>query len=155
MQDSGHSEQYVLFRIGDETYAVPISQTQEVLRYKEPKKIPHAPTHVLGVINLRGNLIPIVGLREKFALSSAEPTAETRVIVLIDNDRLTGIVCDSVERVVFLHSRNIEENPSFSGKRGAAAIRGVAHLDEADSVIFLLSLRNLTDDVAESLNTSP
>ena len=67
MQAIGASNQFVLFKIGPETYAVEIGETQEVLRYREPKRVPHAPRHVLGVINLRGQIIPIVGLREKFA----------------------------------------------------------------------------------------
>lgn len=148
MQDSAQGEQFVLFKIAEETYAVPISHTQEVLRFKEPKRIPHAPRHVLGVINLRGHIIPIVGLRQKFSLPDAEPTEETRIIVTAYEGRLTGVVCDSVERVVFMPSKNIEENPEFSGKRATTAISGVAHLDEAESVIFLLSLHELSNSTA-------
>lgn len=144
MQDSSQGEQFVLFKIADETYAVPISHTQEVLRFKEVKRIPHAPAHVLGVINLRGQIIPVIGLRQKFSLPDLAPSEETRIIVTAYEGRLTGVVCDSVERVVFLPQKNIEENPDFSGKRAATAIRGVAHLDEAESVIFLLSLKDLS-----------
>ncbi len=144
MQDSSQGEQFVLFKIAEETYAVPISHTQEVLRFKEPKRIPHAPAHVLGVINLRGHIIPVIGLRQKFSLPDLAPTEETRIIVTAHEGRLTGIVCDSVERVVFLLQKNIEENPDFGGKRAATAIRGVAHLDETESVIFLLSLQELS-----------
>lgn len=149
MEDSAQGEQFVLFKIAEETYAVPISHTQEVLRFKEAKRIPHAPVHVLGVINLRGQIIPVIGLRQKFALPDAPPTDETRIIVVAFEGRLTGIVCDSVERVVFLQHKNIEENPDFSGKRAATAIRGVAHLDEAESVIFLLSLNDLSHSTGD------
>ncbi len=149
MQDSSQGEQYVLFKIAEETYAVPISHTQEVLRYKESKRIPHAPAHVLGVINLRGQIIPVIGLRQKFSLPDCAPGDETRIIVVSFEGRLTGVVCDSVERVVFLPLKNIEENPDFSGKRAATAIRGVAHLDEAESVIFLLSLHDLSNSAGE------
>jgi len=149
MIDSSQGEQYVLFKIAEETYAVPISHTQEVLRFKEAKRIPHAPPHVLGVINLRGHIIPVIGLRQKFSLPEATPDEETRIIVVSFEGRLTGVVCDSVERVVFLQNKNIEENPDFSGKRVATAIRGVAHLDEAESVIFLLSLNDLSQSAGD------
>ena len=146
MQAIGASNQFVLFKIGPETYAVEIGETQEVLRYREPKRIPHAPRHVLGVINLRGQIIPIVGLREKFALESLLPGPETRIIVCQNATKLIGIVCDSVERVVVIPAKNIEENPDFAHEKTQSTIRGVAHLDDDDSVIFLLNLAILTQE---------
>lgn len=146
--------QFVLFKIGVETYAVEISETQEVLRYQEPRKIPHAPPHVLGVINLRGQIIPVVGLREKFSLESADATAETRIIVTLSGGKLTGIVCDSVERVVYLPAKNIEENPDFANGTTRTSIRGVAHLDGDDGVIFLLALATVTAE-SETRSATP
>jgi len=154
MQANGPQNQFVLFKIGPETYAVDIAETQEVLRYRAPKKIPHAPRHVLGVINLRGQIIPVVGLREKFALESQEAAAETRIIVCHNEGKLTGIVCDSVERVVFIPAKNIEENPDFAQQTSQSAIRGVAHIDDDDSVIFLLNLGILTNE-DESRESAP
>jgi purine-binding chemotaxis protein CheW len=146
--------QFVLFKIGVETYAVEIAETQEVLRFQEPRKIPHAPAHVLGVINLRGQIIPVVGLREKFLLDRGEITAETRIIVTLAAGKLTGIVCDSVERVVFLPAKNIEENPDFANGATRTSIRGVAHLEQDDRVIFLLALSTITAE-AESGPATP
>jgi purine-binding chemotaxis protein CheW len=146
MQAIAAENQFVLFKIGPETYAIDIAETQEVLRYREPKRIPHAPRHVLGVVNLRGQIIPIVGLRERFSVESAAAGAETRIIVTHNEGKLTGIVCDSVERVVFIPAKNIEENPEFAQNQTQSAIRGVAHLDDDDSVIFLLNLAILTDE---------
>lgn len=146
MTDAGRGIQLVLFKIGVETYAVEISETQEVLRYQEPRKIPHAPAHVLGVINLRGQIIPVVGLREKFSLEDAEPTVETRIVVTSTGGKLTGLVCDSVERVVFIPTKNIEENPDFANGGTRTSIRGVAHMDGDDGVIFLLALNAITAD---------
>lgn len=146
MQASGPQNQFVLFKIGPETYAVDIAETQEVLRYREPKRIPHSPRHVLGVVNLRGQIIPIIGLRERFSIESLAAGAETRIIVTHNEGKLTGIVCDSVERVVFIPAKNIEENPDFAQNQAQSAIRGVAHLDDDDSVIFLLNLAILAED---------
>jgi purine-binding chemotaxis protein CheW len=136
--------QFVLFKIGVDTYAVEIAEAQEVLRFQEPRKIPHAPTHVLGVINLRGQIIPVVGLREKFFLPAVEITSETRIIVTLYASKLAGIVCDSVERVVYIPIKNIEENPDFASGVTRSSIRGVAHIDGEDGVIFLLALSTIT-----------
>ena len=136
--------QFVLFKIGVETYAIEIGEAQEVLRYQVPRKIPHSPRHVLGVINLRGQIIPVVGLREKFSLDSAEPGEETRIIVTAAAGKLTGIVCDAVERVVPIPEKNIEENPDFASGATGTSIRRVAHLDNEDGVIFLLALSTIT-----------
>ena len=81
MLSTTHDQQFILFRVEGETYAVGVNETHEVIRYQQPKRIPHAPAHVLGVINLRGAIIPVVGLRERFSLESKPADDETRVIV--------------------------------------------------------------------------
>ncbi|MBV6493455.1 MAG: Chemotaxis protein CheW [Turneriella sp.] len=139
--------QFVLFKVGIETYAVEIAETQEVLRYQEPRRIPHAPPHVLGVINIRGQIIPVVGLRERFSLPPAEPTAETRIIVVAFENKLTGLVCDSVERVVYIPIDNMEENPDFANTTTRSSIHGVAHQDGEDGVIFLVDIKTATADL--------
>lgn len=140
MQNALHEQQFILFKIDGETYAVGVNETHEVIQYKKPKRIPHAPPHLLGVINLRGAIIPVVGLRERFSLDPRAPDEETRIIVTTKNGRLVGLVCDSIERVVAIAQENIEENPDWEQKHDSSAIRGVAHLDNDDSVIFLLAL---------------
>ena len=151
MESVTQDEQFILFRVEGENYAIGVSETLEVIRYKAPKRIPHAPPHVLGVINLRGAIIPVVGLRERFLLEARPADEETRVIVATQNGRLTGLVCDSVERVVSIPSANIEENPDVDQRRGLSAIRGIAHLDEEDSVVFLLALDMVLAQTGENV----
>lgn len=147
MPSALNEQQFILFKIAGETYAVGVHETHEVIKYKKPKHVPHAPPHLLGVINLRGAIIPVVGLRERFSLEPREPDEETRIIVTHHNARLVGLVCDAVEKVVPIAQANIEENPDWEQKRAISAIRGVAHLDNEDSVIFLLALDAiLTED---------
>ncbi|MFO1479254.1 MAG: chemotaxis protein CheW [Turneriella sp.] len=151
MLSTTHDQQFILFRVEGETYAVGVNETHEVIRYKQPKRIPHAPAHVLGVINLRGAIIPVVGLRERFSLESKPADDETRVIVAAQNGRLTGLVCDAVERVVAIPAANIEENPDIEQRRGLSAIRGVAYLDEENSVVFLLALDMVLAQTGENV----
>jgi len=149
--EAQRGNQFVLFRVGAEIYALEISETQEVLRYQAPRKLPHSPPFVLGVINVRGQIIPVVGLREKFSLESREPTDETRIIIAVAEGKMTGIVCDAVERVVNIPAKNIEENPDFAGGT-RTAIRGVAHLDGDDGVIFLLALGSVAVETVAGEN---
>ncbi|HRP70000.1 MAG TPA: chemotaxis protein CheW [Turneriella sp.] len=146
-QSDARGIQYVLFKVGVETYAVEIAETQEVLRYQEPRRIPHAPSHVLGVINLRGQIIPIVGLRERFSIEPIPPTAETRIIVVASEGKLTGVVCDSVERVLYIPIENIEANPDFANSGTRSSIHGVAHQEGEEGVIFLLAISTVTADI--------
>lgn len=148
MQAAHTDQQYILFKVSGETYGVSVTDTHEVIRYKEPRRIPHAPPHILGVINLRGQIIPVVGLRERFSLESLPPGEETRIIIIIHEGKLTGLVCDSVERVLPIPHANIEENPDYDQSKSLSAIRGVAHLDEEDSVVFLLALHTLQHEIA-------
>jgi len=145
---SSRGTQFILFRIGAETYAVEVSETQEVLRYREPKKIPHAPEHVLGVINLRGQIIPIIGVREKFSLPKVDVTEETRIIATVTDEKIVGLVCDSVEGVRYIPDKNIELDPEFTSRAHGSGIRGVARLDEAESVVFLLAVSHMIAGVA-------
>lgn len=142
-QSSGRGSQHILFRVGLETYAVEVSETQEVLRYREPKKIPHAPEHVLGVINLRGQIIPIIGIREKFSLPKIDVTEETRIIATVTDGKIVGLVCDSVEGVQYIAEKNIELDPDFTARTDGSGIRGVARIDDADSVVFLLAVPHM------------
>ncbi|GAB4423627.1 MAG: chemotaxis protein CheW [Turneriella sp.] len=151
MESAAQEQQFILFRVEGETYAVGVNETHEVIRYKEPRRIPHAPAHVLGVINLRGAIIPVVGLRERFSLESKSPEDETRIIIATQKGRLTGLVCDAVERVVTIPVANIEENPDIEQRRGLSSIRGVAHLDEEDSVVFLLAIDMVLGQTGESV----
>lgn len=151
MSSAPVDQQYILFKVGGETYGISVADTHEVVRYKEPRRIPHSAPHVLGVINLRGQIIPVVGLRERFSLDSAPQTEATRIIIAVRDGRLTGLVCDSVERVLAIPGKNIEENPDYEHKNTLSVIRGVAHLDEQDSVIFLLALDRILFDGTESV----
>lgn len=92
--------QLISFKIGEEVYGVDILNVKEVIKIKEITSIPKAPTFVKGVINLRGDIIPIIDFREKFGLSNEDYTSATRVIVVEIDERLIGMVVDAVSQVI-------------------------------------------------------
>lgn len=147
--------QLIVFSVGKEEYGLEIEKVQEVIRMSQIKKLPRAPQFILGVMNLRGNIIPIVGLREKFNLEPLDYNEFTRIIVVNHNDKLIGMVVDEVNRVVNVPSENIEGNPDVVLSNTKALVRGVAKMD--DSVIIMVELDYLLytlDEVNLSLSES-
>ncbi len=144
---TGNTVQLIVFSVGREEYGLEIERIQEVIRMKSIKKLPRAPKFILGVMNLRGNIIPVVGLREKFNLDPLNYNDTTRVIVVNHRDKLVGMVVDEVTRVVNVPVSSIEGNPDMVSDRTRALVRGVAKLE--DQVIILVELDYLLYAVDE------
>ncbi len=121
-QGSGEFRQVLTFVLGDETYGVDILRVQEIRGWSAVTKIPNSPPHVLGVLNLRGSIVPIVDLRMRFALDRAEYTAVTVIIVMSvvtpSGRRDFGVVVDGVSDVVDVNSAEVKPAPEL-GERGA------------------------------------
>lgn len=137
--------QVLTFDLGGERYGVDILRVQEIRGWSPVTRIPKAPRHVLGVLNLRGSIVPIVDLRVRFGLKRAEFTPLTVIIVLsIESStgrREFGLVVDSVSDVVDLSSDAMRETPSLGGKLNAEVIDGLATVDE--QMLILLNVDEL------------
>ena len=88
--------QLVVFNLGQEEYGVDILQVKEIKRLTEITRVPNAPDHVEGVINLRGNIIPVVDLHKRFELGTVEATDESRIVIVNVQDITVGITVDAV-----------------------------------------------------------
>ncbi|BES71946.1 chemotaxis protein CheW [Marinobacter nanhaiticus D15-8W] len=119
--------QYVTFRLDDETYGIDVMQIQEVLRYTEIAPVPGAPDYVLGIINLRGNVVTVIDTRRRFGLVDAEVTDATRIVVMESSQQVMGILVDSVAEVVYLKSSEIETAPNVGNEESAKFIHGVCN----------------------------
>ena len=110
---SKYSEmQLVTFTLGQEEYGVDINKVREIIRLVEITKVPKAPAFVEGLINLRGSVVPIVDLRKRFDIPSAEDRNKMRIMVVDVNQKTIGIVVDSVSEVLLLAGENIQDVPS-------------------------------------------
>ncbi len=133
--NTGHSSQasedpvlqYVTFRLDDETYGINVMQIQEVLRYTEIAPVPGAPDYVLGIINLRGNVVTVIDTRRRFGLSDSEVTDHTRIVVLEVEGQVIGVLVDSVAEVVYLRQSEIETAPNVGNEESARFIQGVCN----------------------------
>jgi len=130
--------QFVTFNIDTEEYGVEILQVQEVIRLPELTKLPNAPQFIKGVIDLRGDIIPIVDLREKFNLSVNYYNETTRVIIVEFNDKKIGIIVDYVSQVVRIPETNIIPPPPTIVGIESKMILGVAKLESR--LIILLKI---------------
>ncbi len=130
--------EFISFSIGEENYGVDIQTVKEVIRHKEITRLPKAPSFVKGVINLRGDVIPILDLRERFGLEHKEYTEMTRVIVVEVDDRSIGMVVDSVSHVLRIGQAEIEPPPPIVGGISAEYLRGVGKVGE--KLIVLLNI---------------
>ncbi len=131
-------DQLISFSVGDEDFGVDIQKVKEVIKIRNITKLPKAPVFVKGVINLRGDIIPVLDLREKFGLEQAEYGDSTRVIVAEVEGRSVGMVGDSVSHVIRISHDQIEPPPEMAGGISAEYLRGVGKVDE--KLIVLLNI---------------
>jgi purine-binding chemotaxis protein CheW len=141
----GDLNQLISFEVGEEEYGLDILRVKEVIRIREITRLPKAPSFVKGIINLRGDVIPIIDLRDKFGLEHQEYTDTTRVIVVDVEDKLVGMVVDAASQVVRVPADQIEPPPPIVGGLSTEYIRGVGKLDER--LVILLNIdRILTQE---------
>ena len=137
--------QWVTFKLEEETYGINVMQVREVLRYTEIAPVPGAPDYVLGIINLRGNVVTVIDTRSRFGLMEGEVTDNTRIIVIESERQVIGILVDSVAEVVYLRSSEIDTTPSVGTDESAKFIQGVSNRD--GKLLILVDLNKLlTDD---------
>ena len=119
--------QWVTFRLDNETYGINVMQVQEVLRYSEIAPVPGAPSYVLGIINLRGNVVTVIDTRQRFGLDSADVTDNTRIVIIEADKQVVGILVDSVAEVVYLRQSEVETAPNVGNDESAKFIQGVCN----------------------------
>jgi purine-binding chemotaxis protein CheW len=137
-QLSGRTLQVVSFALGSEEYGVDIAQVQEINRMVTITPVPRAPQFMEGVINLRGQLIPIIDLRTRFGMERSERTKNTRIVVTEIGSKRLGMVVDSVSEVLRIPIEQIEDAPDLVAGVDTEYIRGVAKLDAR--LIIMLNL---------------
>ncbi|MGR9054025.1 MAG: chemotaxis protein CheW [Gammaproteobacteria bacterium] len=136
--------QWVTFRLGAEKYGINVMQVQEVLRVTEIAPVPGAPDYVLGIINLRGNVVTVIDTRNRFGLMSQEPDDSSRIVIIETEENIIGILVDSVAEVVELHASDIETAPNVGNEETARYIQGVTSRD--NELLILVDLNRFLSD---------
>ena len=134
-------QEFLTFTLGDENYALDILTVKEIRGYESPTKIANAPPFIKGVINLRGDIVPIVDLRIKFNVGQATYDEFTIVIVLHIHNRIVGIVVDGVSDVVSLGQDQLRPSPDFGVAFDSRYLLGLATVNE--QMIILVDINEL------------
>ena len=133
--------QIVVCELADEHYGLDIAKVFEIIRHQPITAVPRSPRFVKGVINLRGRIIPVVDLRERFGMPAAEPTKETRIVVAESATTRVGLIVDSVSEVLLVPTEAVEATPEVAAGADAEYLRGIANL--GDRLVLLLELAGL------------
>ena len=139
--------QYLTFLLAGEEYGLEILRVQEIKGWDSATPIPNTPDHVLGVLNLRGAVVPIIDLRKRFGLDSI-PYGPTTVVIVVkasssDQQRTVGLVVDAVSEVYKLETGQIQPAPEMGGDVGTEFVRGLATVDQ--KMLILLEIDALVD----------
>lgn len=133
---------YLSFKLGKELFAVNVSKVLTILELRPITKVPNSPNYMRGVINLRGNVLPVIDMRLKFDMQEIGFTKSTCIIVLsvvIDNEDIqVGILVDAVDRVIEIKDSEIEDSPAIGTKYKSEFIHGMFKLN--DGFIMLLNI---------------
>mgnify|MGYP006299364953 CR=1 FL=1 len=144
--------QWVTFFLEEETYGINVMQVQEVLKMTEIAPVPGAPDYVIGIINLRGNVVTVVDTRSRFGLPPQEATDSTRIVIIEANGQVVGILVDGVAEVVELNAEEIETAPAVGNDETSRYIQGVH--SRGERLVILVDLNKFLsedelDEIAE------
>ncbi len=139
------SRQYLSFFLGGQEYATDILRVQEIKGWDTVTRVPYSPNYILGVINLRGAIVPVVDLRVRLALESAPFDSATVVIVVrvagVRGERIVGLVVDAVSDVYSFSAENIQPPPEAVGSLDQMYVLGLAKLE--DKLVIILDIERL------------
>jgi len=131
---------YLTFALGPEEYGLEILKVREIIGYMDITAVPQTPAHVRGVINLRGQVIPVIDLRTKFGMEAADVTDQTCIIVVEtsqgNRNFSTGIVVDRVQEVLDIGGEDIEEAPQFGSSVNTDFILGMGKIGESVKILL-------------------
>jgi purine-binding chemotaxis protein CheW len=139
--DSGDTQQFITFRIGDEEYGIDIMVVREIKGWSETTMIPNASSHVRGVINLRGVVVPIFDLRARFGMGLTETTRMHVVIIVATGKRIVGLLVDAVSDIISVSPTAIRPVPEMGLPASDHFLEGLVALD--DRMVTLVALTGL------------
>jgi len=143
----------VAFKVGCESYGVPITSLHEIVRVPEITAVPDAPDYVEGVINLRGKIVSVLDLRKRLGATEIVPSRRNRILVLEHKGRLSGLIVDSASEVLKIPAADVEPSPTESLEGGLNCVTGLGKYQ--GRLIVLLDMARLLDGGSSRSNREP
>ena len=138
-------KELISFRVADQEFCVDVMSVREIRGWTPATPLPHAPSHVLGVINLRGAVLPIIDLGARLSLGVTETSARNVIIVTHIGQRTVGLLVDAVSDILTISDNIIQQTPDVASETVRAFVKGVLAID--GRMISLLSLEHVLPDV--------
>ncbi|MBE0500352.1 MAG: chemotaxis protein CheW [Desulfuromonadales bacterium] len=152
MTASNETTQFLTFTLGEDVFAIDVTMAREVLDLCEVTRVPQVPDYMLGVINLRGSVVPVIDMRRKFGMPAAKQTRDTCIVVVevdIDGDAVVvGALADSVREVLDLSPDQIEPAPRIGTHLNTEFIKGMGNLDNRFVIILDINRVFSSDELA-------
>ena len=137
-------QQYIVFKLNEQLYGISIQNVQIIEKIKSIMRVPKVPNCVKGVMNLRGEIIPVISLRDQFHLDEKENTDKTRIIIVKLEDAMVGLIVDEVKEVIEIENNQVEVVQNIQGKMKTSHILGVGKVEE--NIVTLLNLTNIIEE---------
>ena len=159
--------QFLTFSLADDIFAIDVIKAKEVLDFSEVTRVPQTPDYMLGVINLRGSVVPVIDMRRKFKMNAADRTRNSCIVVVevdVDGEAVTvGALADSVREVIDLKPSQIEPAPRIGTRLNTEFIKGMGNLDDRFVIILdidkvfsiddLVMAKTITEEMSEETET--
>jgi purine-binding chemotaxis protein CheW len=146
MEENGENfmeQQLVIFELAKEFYGINIAVVESIIKMQAITQLPHTPSYMKGVINLRGSVLPVIDLRTRFALEAREDTRQTRIIIVTMGSVKVGVVVDGVSEVLRVSDELIEPLPPMVNSVNSVFLKGIVRLE--NRLIILLELGKVLD----------
>ncbi|HCC08291.1 MAG TPA: chemotaxis protein CheW [Clostridiales bacterium] len=147
--NSSEVKQYITFDLEEEEYGINIEEIESINRIQGITRVPKAPAYINGVINVRGDIIPVMSLRKKLNFEDDAFTNNSRIIIIKKQDASIAIIVDKVKEVVGLDGKNIETVQELNTKIGIDFIKGVGKID--NRIVTIININKLIENIEEEL----
>jgi purine-binding chemotaxis protein CheW len=142
-------QQLVIFDLANEHYGIEIATVDGIIKMQEVVSVPHAPSFVEGVTNLRGSVLPVIDLRKRFGVPPVAVSSDTRIVVVnLESSRKVGMIVDAVTEVLTIPEDSIEPTPPIVSTIDSSFIIGIAKVD--DRLVILLDLASVLNEKEKS-----
>jgi purine-binding chemotaxis protein CheW len=135
---------YVLFRVGDSEYVLPAAEVMQMETYEGATPVPGTAPYVVGLVQMRGRVVPVVDLRRRFGLPAVEPTLDSRVVVVQHAGRTVGLLVDAAREVIHLDESVLEEPPEVLAAGGHRFVRSLART--GDRLVMLIDFQRVVGE---------
>jgi purine-binding chemotaxis protein CheW len=140
---------YVVFKVQDAEYVLPAVDVLQMESFAGATRVPSTPDWVAGLIQIRGRIVPVVDLRARFGLPAAEPTMDSRVVVVQRGERTVGLLVDSAREVLDIPTEALREPPEIVGRHGGGFVKSVAQVEGRTGERRLMMLVNFEKVIGE------